>query len=86
MRVSEVRQAARGAQVSHTVTHTEEWDEEYCDACGHPESFHGERRRVDLAGGAFYIAEGCMVLAGTRVLYGEPKNNPYPRCNCVEFK
>lgn len=69
--------------MTHKKTHVEEYQVEYCDDCGHRESYHyAEPQEVyDLADGSYmYTAEGCMVMVkGGRKL---PGNNPYTRCKC----
>jgi len=77
--------------MSHTETRTQtdEWEVEVeiCDNCGHDEHLHHkEPTKIDYLGG-YYIYSGCIVIDRYgRILPGEPKDNPYPRCLCLEFK
>lgn len=72
--------------MSYTVTHVEEWEEEYCSNCGHPKSYHYKEPKdvFDKDGNYLYTASGCMVIGGgTRRLKG---NNRYLRCPCTKFE
>ena len=73
--------------MSHTIIHTEEWEEESCDNCNHEESSHHKiPRKVIIQPGDEYIAFGCMVLKkGGRQLEGQ-HSDCLRRCECVEFK
>ena len=66
----------------HTRTHFEEYEVEYCDACGHTAACHYNKPQdvFDRDGDYIYTAEGCMAITGDRVLKGD---NPFRRCSCL---
>ena len=75
--------------MTHTKMQVDEWEEVFCDACGHAAYLHHDEPEEvrDFATGEYiYTAVGCMVImppleARGRVL---PGDNPYLRCPCMK--